>query len=371
MERHALLITLSDHELLRRLDDLLASSRRSEADLVAHIGEVDARKLYAREAAPSMYAYCTERLHLSEAEAFLRIRAARAARDFPAILDMLRDGRLHLAGISRLAPVLTPDNCDELLARSAWKSKDQIVTMLADRSPKPSVPPTIRKLPERRPAPPPAPADPSGRHSELAGQARLCPDRVGVTGEPTAPPPTAPPVPVSSPPRVEPLGAERYKVQFTASAELREKLERLRGLMTSSVPDGDLAAIIDAAVSEKLERLEARRFARTNRPRKPVGQADPMPTSRSIPAPIRRAVFERDEGQCGYVDDEGRRCTERVHLEFHHRIPFGVGGGHEVSNIGLACRSHNLLHAETDYGHAVMKRHLDRRGGRRPKASST
>ena len=88
---------LSDKELLRRLKDLASQSRRVEADLVAHIAEVDARRLFAREAAPSMFAYCTDVLHLSEQEAYLRITVARASRKHPAILPMLRDGRLHLS----------------------------------------------------------------------------------------------------------------------------------------------------------------------------------------------------------------------------------------------------------------------------------
>ncbi|HEX9724873.1 MAG TPA: hypothetical protein VGC53_11395 [Vicinamibacteria bacterium] len=74
---------VSDDELLRRLSDLLQKSRRVEAELVAHIGEVDARRLYAREAAPSMFAYCTETLHLSEHETYLRIKVARASRKHP------------------------------------------------------------------------------------------------------------------------------------------------------------------------------------------------------------------------------------------------------------------------------------------------
>ena len=73
MESIDVLTSFSDEELLRRLSDLLGQSRRDEADLVAHIGEVDRRRLYAREASPSMFAYCTEVLHLSEAEAYLRI----------------------------------------------------------------------------------------------------------------------------------------------------------------------------------------------------------------------------------------------------------------------------------------------------------
>ena len=70
---------LSDDALLLRLSELLHSSRRVEAELIAHIAEVDERRLYAREATSSMFAYCTERLHLSEGEAYLRIQVARDA----------------------------------------------------------------------------------------------------------------------------------------------------------------------------------------------------------------------------------------------------------------------------------------------------
>ena len=109
---------VSDDELLRRLDELVSHSRRVEVDVVTHIGEVERRQLYAREATPSMFVYCRERLHLSEAEAYMRIRVARAARRHPGLLDMLRDGRLHLSGIVRLLRVLTLDNRDALLARA-------------------------------------------------------------------------------------------------------------------------------------------------------------------------------------------------------------------------------------------------------------
>jgi hypothetical protein len=157
-------------------------------------------------------------------------------------------------------------------------------------------------------------------------------------------------------------------VQFTASAGLRDKLERLRALMRSEVPDGDLAAIIERAVSEKLERLEARRFASTRRLlRDPAGEGLPeggvAQASRHIPAAVRRAVHERDEGRCSYVDAQGRRCPERGRLEYHHRRPFGFGGDHAVKNISLMCPAHNGYLAECDYGRAAIDRH---RKPRRP-----
>ncbi len=159
------------------------------------------------------------------------------------------------------------------------------------------------------------------------------------------------------PAAVAPLAPGRYKVQFTASAELHDKLERLRALMRSSVPDGDLAAIIAQAVTEKLERLESRRFARTRAPRKGRTEIDTSPRTRQIPAAVKRAVYERDEGRCHYVDEQGRRCAARERLEFHHRHPFGQGGDHCVENVVLACRSHNAYLAEVDYGRKAMALH--------------
>jgi hypothetical protein len=41
---------LPDDELLRDLSELIQSSRRVDAELIAHIGEVDRRRLYARYA---------------------------------------------------------------------------------------------------------------------------------------------------------------------------------------------------------------------------------------------------------------------------------------------------------------------------------
>ena len=114
MKKTEELKSLSDDELLRRLSDVLKQSRRVESELVAHIAEVDERRLYAREASPSMFQYCIDVLHLSKPEAYLRIGVARASRKHPMLLTMLADGRLHLSGIVELAPQLTDENRDDL-----------------------------------------------------------------------------------------------------------------------------------------------------------------------------------------------------------------------------------------------------------------
>src|SRR5262245_21530991 len=193
--------SLSDDELLHHLSELLSRSRRVEAELVAHIAEVDERRLYAREACSSMFSYCIERLHLSEHEAYERIAAARVSRRFPVLLEMLADGRLNLTGVGKLAPHLTCENHEEVLRRAEHKTKREIEELVAELSPKPDVPPVIRKLPE--PVPKPAPLS----------VPELGPDRVAANS------PIRKVVPSSPPPVVQPLAPARYKISFTAGSE--------------------------------------------------------------------------------------------------------------------------------------------------------
>jgi hypothetical protein len=342
--------SLSDDALLSRLVDLLSHSRCAEAALVVHIGEVDKRRLYARHAAPSMFVYCANVLHLTEAEAYRRITAARAAREHPMLLEMLEDGRIHLTGIAMLAPHLTAENRDTLLARAVHKSKRQIEELLAELAPRPDVPSSIRKLPDTQATPvvghPPDPA------------VELFPER--------APDPTSESAAPSIPPAAavfQPLSPARYKVQFTAGPELQEDLQRLRALMRSEAPDGDLAVIIGKAVRDLRQRLDARRYAQTKSPRQKARRVND--SSRYLLAEVRRRVYRRDGGQCRFVDAQGRRCPERHRLQYHHRRAYGLGGGSEAENICLMCGPHNRLLAEVDYGKEVMSRY-----GRRARGSS-
>src|SRR5512138_3906604 len=93
---------LSDAKLRRELIAVVRRDRAVTAELLAHIAEFDARKLYAPEGYSSMHAYCVGELRLSEDAAAKRIQAARAARKFPRLLAALAEGELHLTGVCLL-----------------------------------------------------------------------------------------------------------------------------------------------------------------------------------------------------------------------------------------------------------------------------
>src|SRR5439155_14105820 len=143
------LADLPDRDLLAAVSRSLSAEREATALLVAHLGEIDDRKLYAAEAFGSMFEFCVEPLHMAEHAAYNRIAAARAARRFPVVLEMLADGSVHVTAVRLLAPHLTLENHRELLASARHKSRREVEKIVAALSPQPPVPSSIRKLPAR------------------------------------------------------------------------------------------------------------------------------------------------------------------------------------------------------------------------------
>ena len=124
----------------------------------------------------------------------------------------------------------------------------------------------------------------------------------------------------------------------------------------------DLVGAIEASVTERLERLEAKRYGETKKPRKNLDETDTSPKSRYVPVAVRRRVCERDGTQRTFVDEKGRRCSEREGLEFHHEDPYGLGGDHDPGRMRLLCRRHNIYLAEQDYGNSVMEKYRKKDG---------
>ena len=332
--------TLSDIKLLRGLDDLVAKSRQNEADLLAYLAEVDRRELYLEQGCSSMFGYCTEVLHFSEATAFRRIAVARAARTHPLLLERIREGALHVAGAKLLAPTLTPENHAELLDLARHKSKRAIERILADRAPKPDVPARIRQLPNPRAVPAvrvaPETAKPACEVPSLEGDFTQPLQEASNQEAAPSPPESRAPTPAPSP-----LGGGRFRVQFTGSQALCDKLREAQALLRHQIPDGDMAEIFERALTLLVQDANRKRFAQTSGRRRSKAARQSGAASRHIPAKIKRAVCARDGGRCAFVGVNGRPCGSRDFLEFHHLDPWARTKRHSTEGIELRCRGHN------------------------------
>jgi len=140
---------LSDGELVAAVARLAGSERAATVALIAHLAELYGRRLHERAGFSSLFTYCIEVLRLSEQEAYDRMKAAKVARRFPAVLELLTSRRIHLTTVRLLAPHLTRDNCAALLAEASGKRKRQVQELLARRFPQPVAAPSIRKVPAR------------------------------------------------------------------------------------------------------------------------------------------------------------------------------------------------------------------------------
>ena len=333
---------LSDPDLLRALHAAVARERVTTADLLAHLAEVDARKLYLPAAHPSMYAYCVGELHLSEDAAYKRIQAARAARQFPAIFPAVAEGRLRLSGVGLLAPYLTAENAGDLLAAAAGKTKSEIEHLLAERFPRSEMLAWVQSLGSPTP-----PDDQLSPGTVGSCQGELAPGPVGSCDGELAP------GQVGTSARVAPVAPERYALQLTVGKATHDKLRYAQALLGHQIPSGEVAEVLDRALDALIGQLERRKFAATSRPRprSPHVSANP----RHVPAEVKRTVWERDGGQCTFVSEDGHRCSARSRLEFDHVDPVARGGRATVEGIRLRCRAHNQYGAERTFGPGFME----------------
>jgi hypothetical protein len=295
----------SDEDLLSSMTKLTGSHRELTAEIVAHLAEIEDRRLHLLAGFSSMFEFCTKALRFSEGEAFRRILAARLSRRFPAVHSLLASGDVNLSTLELLRPWLTDENHGDLLAAVAGKGKREVQSLLAARFPQPDRPSRIWRA------------------------------------------------------TLEPLSEARFRIEFSASEALRKKLEQCQDLMSHANPSRDLSVVIERGVDLLLDHLQRKRLKKIGRPRQVGGDRGRTPSgvtnlhegrSCGITNAVRREVYERDGLRCTYVAEDGRRCEGRAFLELDHAVAKALGGSSDANNLRVLCRAHNQLCAERTFG---------------------
>ncbi len=347
--------------LVRRDNELLA-------ELLAHLAEIDQRRLFLDLGFPSLHAYCTTALGMCESTAGRRITAARVCRKFPDVLARVAKGELHLSAVRSMSPHLDWNNPPELIEICSNQSRRKVDEILAARFPRADVREKVR---------------------------------------------------------LEPLSVDRYGLHFTIDAEALEELERVRALARHRLPGGELSELFKLAMRTLRIDLEKQRFsvgkgrrrhapsavppagaggkgkgspleveggeapiaqhppaqgaqeaapqhppaegaheaapqhppaegAREAAPQHPPAEGVHEAVARRPSAAVAREVYARDEGQCTFIAQDGRRCGAREFVEFDHIEPRALGGEPTAANLRLRCRAHNQLYARQCYGDQHM-----------------
>jgi hypothetical protein len=320
-------------EASRRLAELLRSEQARLGDFLVALAEFDRERLWVKLGHASLYAFLQRDLGLSNASAFYRKVAAELIQRFPEVADPLRDGRLCITSVVQLARVMTEENRATVLPQFFSLSKRAARALAVEICPAEVVPrrEVVTEVP-----------------FAAASAASLRPGEVG----------NANPILGASPAdaSTDPLTAELCRLHLTVSKKFIAKLDRARSGQGHAQPGASAGEVIEAALDLLLAQQASRR-GEVKKPRK-----NPRPTrSERVPAAVKRAVWERDQGKCQWPVEGGGVCGSTVRLEIEHIEPLARGGLSTVENCRLACRFHNDLRARQDFGDEWMDQFTGRR----------
>ena len=360
-----------DEVLLRNTNALIVEERGAMAFLLAHLAEIDTRKLYAPLGYSSMFAFCVEELRFSEDVAAKRIHAARACRRFPILFTELAEGRLHLTAVLVLAPHLTEEIVGDVVRASSHRRQSEIEDILrvcapgaqGELAPEPGLGLETAGVADS------TEGQHAVQHVEDRGSEGLNSGRHAVqhVGDPGSEGVNSGQHAVQhvGGPDLAGLAPVQHAVQHVATGSLSSQVEQLvplmvrqeikdrvrymQALLSHALPSGDVSKLLARALDLLADEVEKRRFGTGNGSRRRRTGA----RNRYIPAAVRHAVWNRDEGRCTFMGENGHRCNSDMYLEFDHVDPRNRQD--TVAGLRLRCKTHNQYEAERVFGTEFMK----------------
>jgi hypothetical protein len=330
---------LSDEALLSLTKSKAQYERNLTLEIIDLLSEIQSRSLHVARGYSSLHEYCVKELKYSDGAAFRRIKAMKLVAQIPEVQRSIEQGKLSLTVASQ-AQVYFEAKAKNDSPCSAGE-KMEILRNIENKSRR-----EVEKV--------------------FSG---LAPEIIRVAE------------------KVRPVSEDKVRLDLVVSAELHDKLEKLRIL--TSHRNANLTDLIEYLADRELSRRNPKNKTSPEKlvdsgqgameasdPRTEEGQAlqqeigsgrfnlreeiTPSKRRRYIPLSIRRHIWNRDGFRCTYVDvATGRRCEGTLSLQIDHIKPFSRGGANELENLRLLCAAHNRLEAIQKLGPQVMGRYLD------------
>lgn len=276
-------------KLHQRALAISTTHRKSEAELISVLQEIDSCRGYLQYGARSLYDYCERILKLSEGTSYNLITVARRAKQIPALKDAVESGSISVSKARRIAPVLTKENQAAWLELASTKSSREIERAVADVNPQ-----------------------------------------------------------TARPERYQAISSNLTRTTLDLPEHLMKKLRRVQDIESQRLAKhATMIEALEAMADLYLERRDpvvkaerAREKTKVQLGTCRVPSAKSKGANRTIPAAARHAVYMRDRGQCTYTDESGR-CSSTRWLEIHHVVLRSEGGNDEPANLKLLCGAHH------------------------------
>ncbi len=346
--------TMTDANLIERTETLVREERELLTKVLHHLREIDRRRLFSSLGYKSLFDFAVRHLGYPEDQAYRRISAMKLLKEIPEIEAKINQGEISLTHIG--------------LAQTLFRQEKRFQQKEMSSNQKLSV---LEKI-----------ANKSVREAE-----RITLSLSSTSGA------------AMKPDRMNAVSENLIELKFTASLDLQEKIERLKGFLAHKHPNISLGELFerlcDLGLSEwtpgarrknvpaasakvpSVSRIKSSPAALTETPTNtpaaptkpcsaaPAKPCSVLPTKPSSAAPRNRRVigapskariireaFQKSKNKCEH-------CSSHYALEVDHIIPLAKGGSSMAQNLRILCRSCNQRAAIREFGIQKMDRYLN------------
>ncbi len=270
---------------------LVSELKNKETELIETLQLVDRLRIYEDHDFGSLYAYCTQRLGLSEDRACTYIRVAQLATKVPALKEAIKKEEISVTAAKKLTQVLNIENQGVWLEKAKNVSTRELEIAIAKEKPQTLV-----------------------RES------------------------------------VKPIAEALFELRCALTPKAEQLLKRTLGLLSSQnqrdvKPGEAIETLLEAFVEKNDPVKKAERALNRKTTKLPVArQAIKDGKRTAIPRPVGHIVTLATGSQCIHVSSDGIRCTERRWLAKDHKQEVHQGGLHTPNNLTLLCAFHHRMH---------------------------
>ncbi|QDK46154.1 hypothetical protein DOM22_13775 [Bdellovibrio sp. ZAP7] len=328
------LTLLPNTELLNRVEKLARTERKITHLILWHIVEVESRRLFLDLGYTSLFKYMTSHLHYSEDAAYRRIQAARLLKKVPQVDKAIENGSLNLTQLQNVQKCLnveiasgnkiSVERTEALLEQIQNKSSVETYKILAVEFNQP-----VQEHETLKPQ----------RDDSTRMQITLTEDQMKELQHAKD---------LLS--HVLPNPSWADLISYLAKAEIKKRLgkEKSESLIDSEKNQEEKAV---ATANEKV-RLgkdksdsENSIFAVGEKVVADNGAKNRMHSRKQLKVTSRRMLLVKAKHHCEFVHENGERCQSKYQLQVDHKVPLALGGGNDVENFRILCRTHNLSEA--------------------------
>lgn len=298
--------SVNDKSLVERTEHLARNERELLTKVLHHIREIDRRRLHSALGYKSLFDFVVRRLGYAEDQAYRRISAMKLLKEIPEIEAKIQQGEISLTHIG-LAQTLFRHEKKQHQREMSHEQKLSVFEQIANKP--------VREA-ER------------------------------ITLSLSSSPETL------KPDRVRPLSTTHVELKITASRELQEKIERLKGWLAHRHPQLSLGELFEMLCDLGLHEWDPAKTAAPRKHRVKMNESH---------ARVRSEVFQRAGHKC-------ENCGSTYALEVDHIYPRALGGSSQAENLRLLCRTCNQRAAIDFFGVDQMQTYLrDRSGAKKMK----